>query len=93
MSENPDNVGHAAVEELQQLRQKIFEDPSLELDTSTKRLRQANFKQQYKLRQERSCQELTDVEQEALRACRAGVLGNFAVELSLIHISEPTRPY
>jgi hypothetical protein len=69
MCEENSAVGQHAVAELQELRKKIFEDPSLELDQQTKRLRQANFKQQYKLRQERSCTELTDVEQEALRAC------------------------
>ena len=92
MSENPESVGQAAVEELQELRQKIFEDPSLELDTSTKRLRQANFKQQYKLRQERSCQELTDVEQEALRACRdVGVLGDLGIE-DVVQRNSAARP-
>lgn len=71
MYENQNNVGQAAVEDLQELRKKIFDNPSLELDISTKRLRQANFKQQYKLRQERSSQTLTSVEQEALLACGA----------------------
>lgn len=84
MNEENNNVGQAAVAELQELRKKIFEDPSLELDQQTKRLRQANFKQQYKLRQERSCKELTDVEQEALMACGAvGVLNEADIENGL----------
>jgi hypothetical protein len=68
--ENPDNLGEQAVRDLHELRDRIFKDPTLELDVPTKRLRQANFKQQYKLRQERNCQEdLSAAEHQALLAC------------------------
>jgi hypothetical protein len=69
MYEEQNNVGQAVVQNLLEQRNNIIENPSLELDKQTKRLRQANFKQQYKLRQQRSCTELTEIEQEALMAC------------------------
>jgi hypothetical protein len=69
MFEDGNNARQEAVQHLWELRHRIIEDPGTELDKQTKRLRQANFKQQYKLRQERSCTELTEIEQEALMAC------------------------
>jgi hypothetical protein len=37
--------------ELQKFREMIFDDPAVDLESRIKRLRQANFKQEYKVRQ------------------------------------------
>jgi flagellar biosynthesis component FlhA len=92
MHESEDNAGQEALQHIWELRHRIIEDPGMELDKETKRLRQAIFKQQYKLRQERSCTELTEIEQEALMACGvAEVLGEIDVEngVGMANISAP----
>jgi hypothetical protein len=83
-------VGQEAVQELLNLRKQMIENPKMELDKQTKRLRQAFFKQQYKLRQERSCTELTEIEQEALMVCGVvEVLGEIDVENAVDMANKP----
>jgi hypothetical protein len=79
--EDQSNAGQAALEHLLGLKRKMIENPCLELDEETKRFRQANFKHQYMLRQERSNMELTEVEEEALMASGAHDSSIFGFEV------------
>jgi hypothetical protein len=49
-----DDATREAFESLIGLRNQIFDDPAQDLNAWAKKLRQANFKQQYKMRQNNS---------------------------------------
>jgi hypothetical protein len=49
-----DDATREAYQSLMDLRNRIFDDPSEDLNEWAKKLRQANFKQQYKMRQSAS---------------------------------------
>jgi hypothetical protein len=51
MEDEKDDTTREAYHALMNLRNQIFDDPSQDLNEWAKKLRQANFKQQYKLRQ------------------------------------------
>jgi hypothetical protein len=81
MCEEQSNDAQVALAGLLKLKRRLIENPSLQLDKETKRLRQANFKQQHELRQERRRKQLTEVDREALMACGGDeVLGEMDME-------------